>query len=247
VGNDSIKVTNLSKDFRPLRRASSLKSKFSSLFSVGRSNNIDIPNRVLSSINITVGRGEFFGIVGKNGSGKSTLLKLLAGIYQPTSGAIDIRGRLVPFIELGVGFNPDLSGRDNVYLNGALLGFSKKQVDGMFESIVSFAELDGHMDEKLKNYSSGMQVRLAFSVAIRSEADILLVDEVLAVGDADFQNKCYEYFTSLKKSTTTVVFISHDMEAVRKYCDRVALIDNGKVISVDKPDRIAEKYADLFR
>src|SRR4029079_5287087 len=134
-------------------------------------------------------------------------------------------GKLVPFIELGVGFSPELSGRDNVYLNGALLGFSEKEIDEQYDDIVAFAELEQFMDQKLKNYSSGMQVRLAFSMAVRAKADILLVDEVLAVGDADFQRKCFNYFKSLKKNRQTVVFVSHDMEAVKEYCDRALLID----------------------
>ena len=146
---------------------------------------------VLKEVSFEVAKGEFLGIVGRNGSGKSTLLKLLAGIYTPESGSVTINGTLVPFIELGVGFNPELTGRENVFLNGALLGFSRAQMEAMYDEIVDFAELHRFMDQKLKNYSSGMQVRLAFSIAIRANADILLLDEVLAVGDEAFQRKCY--------------------------------------------------------
>jgi ABC-2 type transport system ATP-binding protein len=147
---------------------------------------------------------------------------------------------------LGVGFNPELSGRDNVYLNGAVLGFSAKEVEAMYEEIVAFAELERFMDQKLKNYSSGMQVRLAFSMAVRSEADILLIDEVLAVGDADFQRKCYEYFNLLKKNRKTVVFVSHDMDAVQKYCDRAMIINDSRIVDIGQTLKIAEKYFKLF-
>ncbi|MEO5498911.1 MAG: ABC transporter ATP-binding protein, partial [Candidatus Saccharimonadales bacterium] len=181
-----------------------------------------------------------------NGSGKSTLLKIIAEIYKPTTGTIKREGKLVPFIELGVGFNPELTGRENVYLNGALLGFSTKEVDDLYDEIVEFAELEKFMDQKLKNYSSGMQVRLAFSVATRAKADILLIDEVLAVGDADFQKKCFQYFRSLKKDKTTVVFVSHDMEAVREYCDRCILIKDSELVYSGSPEVAAEKYVQLF-
>lgn len=200
----------------------------------------------LRDISLDVKKGEFFGIVGRNGSGKSTLLKILAGIYQPSRGNVNTTGKLVPFIELGVGFNPELTGRENVYLNGALLGFSRKEIDAQYDDIVAFAELERFMDQKLKNYSSGMQVRLAFSVATRAKADILLVDEVLAVGDADFQRKCYDYFKALKKTDTTVVFVTHDMNAVREYCDRVILIEGGDITSSGKPNEVADDYLKLF-
>ena len=200
----------------------------------------------LHDISFDIQPGEFFGIVGRNGSGKSTLLKILAGIYQPSKGSVSVNGKLVPFIELGVGFNPELTGRENVFLNGALLGFSPKEVQAMYHDIVAFAELERFMDQKLKNYSSGMQVRLAFSVAIMAEADILLIDEVLAVGDADFQRKCFEYFKSLKKHKKTVVFVSHDMAAVQQYCDRAVLIDKSKLIDIGDPASIAMQYNKLF-
>ncbi len=185
--------------------------------------------------------------MGRNGSGKSTLLKILAGIYQPNSGSVEINGRLVPFIELGVGFNPELTGRENVYLNGALLGFSPKEIDRKYEAIVDFAELERFMDQRLKNYSSGMQVRLAFSVAtILAESDILLIDEVLAVGDADFQRKCFDYFNQLKKQHKTVVFVSHDMNAVRQFCDRAILINEGVVEHYGSTEEVARAYTELF-
>jgi len=180
----AIKVSNLSKTFiLPHEKQDSLKGALMNIFSSKTFETQD----VLEGLDLEINKGEFFGIVGKNGSGKSTLLKLMAGIYTPTEGNIEVRGSLIPFIELGVGFNPELSGRENVFLNGALLGFTRKQMSAMYEEIVDFAELERFMDQKLKNYSSGMQVRLAFSIAIRADSDILLLDEVLAVGDEAFQ------------------------------------------------------------
>lgn len=241
----AIKVEGLHKDFiLPHERAGSVKGIFTSMFRHAMEKKEK--QHTLKDISFEVKKGEFFGIVGRNGSGKSTLLKILAGIYQPTKGSVQVSGKLVPFIELGVGFNPELSGRDNVYLNGAMLGFSTKEVDAMYDDIVSFAELERFMDQKLKNYSSGMQVRLAFSMAIRSEADILLIDEVLAVGDADFQRKCYDYFNHLKKDKITVVFVSHDMTAVRKYCDRALLIEESNILNAGNADEVAEAYQQLF-
>ena len=240
----AIKVNKVYKDFiLPHNRSRTFKGLITGLFKESYTKE---KQHALKNISFEVKRGEFFGIVGRNGSGKSTLLKILAGIYQPNKGRINVKGKLVPFIELGVGFNPELSGRDNVYLNGALLGFSKKQVDAMYEDIVQFAELDRFMDQKLKNYSSGMQVRLAFSMAIRSDADILLIDEVLAVGDAEFQQKCYEYFKNLKNSNKTVVFISHDMGAIREFCDRAMLIDENVVVDIGSTEKITEEYLKLF-
>lgn len=240
----AIRVDDVSKDFRlPHEKVGSLKSLVVNLF--GRQKSFETQH-ALRNVSFEIKKGEFFGVVGRNGSGKSTLLKILAGIYQPTRGKVTVRGKLVPFIELGVGFNPELTGRENVYLNGALLGFSKKEIDIQYNDIVAFAELERFMDQKLKNYSSGMQVRLAFSVATRANADILLVDEVLAVGDADFQKKCFSYFRQLKKKKKTVVFVSHDMNAIREYCDKTVLIEKGRVACMGKPDDVAKKYTRLF-
>ena len=190
--------------------------------------------KVLRGVSFKVKKGEFFGIVGSNGSGKSTLLKLLAGTYVPDKGLVQVNGSLTPFIELGVGFNQELTGRENIFLNGALLGFSRSEMESMYDSIVEFAELEKFMDQKLKNYSSGMQVRLAFSIAIRADSDILLIDEVLAVGDAAFQQKCYSYFDKLKSSDKTIILITHDMNAVRQFCDRALMIEDGKVKIIGK-------------
>ena len=198
---------------------------------------------VLKDVSFEVHQGEFFGIVGRNGGGKSTLLKLISQIYYPNDGEIRVHGKLVPFIELGVGFNPELTGRENVYLNGALLGFSREQVDAMYDDIVDFAELDEFMDQKLKNYSSGMQVRLAFSVAIKAQGDILVLDEVLAVGDEAFQRKCNDYFTESKKDPTkTVILVTHDMSAIKRYCTRAMFIQDGVVAAIGDRETVAEQY-----
>lgn len=241
----AISVKDVSKNFKlPHEKADSVKGLFVNPLSV--KNKAEVQH-ALRHISFDIHKGEFFGIVGRNGSGKSTLLKILAGIYQPNSGSVTVDGRLVPFIELGVGFNPELSGRENVYLNGALMGFSKKEIDRKYKSIVDFSELKRFMDQKLKNYSSGMQVRLAFSVAtILAESDILLIDEVLAVGDSAFQKKCFAYFRNLKKNKKTVVFVSHDMNAVQEYCDRAVLIEDSELIIEGSSSEIASAYTRMF-
>src|SRR5258708_7311600 len=245
MSSTAIKVGNVSKVFRlPHERHTTLKSALVGMLR-GEKRSYE-RQQVLKDISFEIKQGEFFGIVGRNGSGKSTLLKMLAGIYVPTNGTIEVHGKLTPFIELGVGFNPELTGRENVFLNGALLGFNHTEMDEMYDEIVDFAELDRFMDQKLKNYSSGMQVRLAFSIAIRANTDILLVDEVLAVGDALFQQKCYDYFQQLKDSRRTVVFISHDMGAVQSFCDQAMLIEKSELIMIGHPQEVAAKYSKIL-
>jgi ABC-2 type transport system ATP-binding protein len=240
----AIKVEHLHKNFRlPTEQAFGLKQ---TIFNRLRGIKGYREQKVLKGLDFTVNQGEFLGIVGRNGSGKSTLLKILAGIYYPEKGSITVNGSLVPFIELGVGFNPELTGRENVYLNGALLGFSNEEMDAMYDEIWEFAELKDFQDQKLKNYSSGMQVRLAFSIAIRARGDILLLDEVLAVGDAAFQQKCNDYFENLKNNHQTVILVTHSMENVRKFCTRAILIDDGKIIKDGKPDKVADAYLKLW-
>ena len=238
--NVLVEASHVSKIFKlPHEKSNSLKGLFVNMFrhKSGYEN-----LKALQDASFKVEKGDFFGIVGRNGSGKSTLLKLLAGIYTPTEGTIQAVGKLVPFIELGVGFNPELTGRENVFLNGALLGFNRGEMNEMYEGIVSFAELERFMDQKLKNYSSGMQVRLAFSIAIRAKGDILLLDEVLAVGDAAFQQKCFDYFETLKHDKKTVIFVSHDMTAVSRFCTKAIYIKDGEIKQSGDPFEIAETY-----
>ncbi|EKE19223.1 MAG: ABC transporter-related protein, partial [uncultured bacterium] len=196
----------------------------------------------LDDVSFEVKKGEFFGIIGRNGSGKSTLLKILAGIYQADKGKVKINGMISPFLELGIGFNPELSGRDNVYLNATVLGMTQKQIDAKFDSIVKFSELERFIDQKLKNYSSGMQVRLAFSVSIHANREILLMDEVLAVGDSNFASKCLNEFNKYKKQGKTVILVTHDIGTVQRYCDRAMLIRNGKIMKIGKAEDVGNEY-----
>ena len=243
-GDVAIRVKHLHKSFKlPTERAWGLKQ---AIFNRLKGIKGFKEQKVLRGLDFEVKKGEFLGIVGRNGSGKSTLLKVLSGIYVPEKGDVEIYGTLVPFIELGVGFNPELTGRENIYLNGALLGFSNAEVDEMYDEIVEFAELKDFMDQKLKNYSSGMQVRLAFSIAIRARGDILILDEVLAVGDAAFQQKCNDYFASLH-GNQTVVLVTHSMDNVRRFCDRAILIENGKIKCEGDPEKVADEYMSLWK
>ncbi|HEY8999553.1 MAG TPA: ABC transporter ATP-binding protein [Candidatus Saccharimonadales bacterium] len=240
----AVHIDNVSKNFKlPHEKSSTLKS---TLVNFWRRDKGYETQHVLEDISFDIYKGEFFGIVGRNGSGKSTLLKLIAEIYSTSKGSITINGKLTPFIELGVGFNPELTGRENVYLNGALLGFNHKEVDAMYNDIVDFAEIPKFMDQKLKNYSSGMQVRLAFSIAIRANSDILLIDEVLAVGDLPFQQKCFETFKDIKRSGKTVIFVSHDLGAVESFCDRAVVINNGKMRGIGQTREMIHKYGSIL-
>lgn len=236
-----LKVEHVAKSFRlPTEQASGLKQ---AVINWTKGISGYKMQHVLRDINFEVKEGDFFGVVGRNGSGKSTLLKLISGIYMPDQGSISVDGKLVSFIELGVGFNPELTGRENVYLNGALLGFSQEEIDAMYDDIVEFSELSEFMDQKLKNYSSGMQVRLAFAVAIKAKGDILVLDEVLAVGDEAFQRKCDNFFTEVKQDPTkTVILVTHSMDSVKKYCNKAILIKDGEIIASGNQDDVADRY-----
>ncbi|MFI4992216.1 MAG: ABC transporter ATP-binding protein [Solirubrobacterales bacterium] len=238
----AVSVENVSKTFRlPHQQYSTLKER---VLHPLRGTTYDELHAV-QDISLQITEGEFFGIVGRNGSGKSTLLKCIAGIYGVDTGRISIAGRLSPFIELGVGFNPDLNARDNVVINAIMLGLSRKQAMERFEHVVAFAELEGFMDMRLKNYSSGMLVRLAFATAIQVDAEILLIDEVLAVGDAAFQQKCFEEFFRLKREGRTIVFVSHDMHSVERFCDRAMLMERGQMTKIGDPREIGRAYHEL--
>jgi ABC-type polysaccharide/polyol phosphate transport system ATPase subunit len=235
----AIEVANISKAFvLPHQRQSSIKERFLHPF-----RKLDYErNEALHDVSFSVEHGECFGIVGNNGSGKSTLLKILAGIYRADAGTVRVHGALSPFIELGVGFNPDLNARDNIRINGTLLGLSPKEVAERFDEIVAFAELERFVDQKLKNYSSGMHVRLAFSIAIQVPFDILLLDEVLAVGDQSFQEKCFLTFEEMRREGKTVVFVSHDLASVLRFCDRVVLIEHGRIVTLGPAREVIEQY-----
>ncbi len=236
-----ILVKDVCKSFRiPVHRRTTLKERALHPFA-------GIPSRELHAahdVSFSVDKGEFFGIVGRNGSGKSTLLKLLTGIYRPDSGQVRINGRVSPLIELGVGFNMEMAARDNVIVNGTLLGLSRSEAQERFDEILEFAGLEEFSELALKNYSSGMLMRLAFSIAIHVDGDVLLLDEVLAVGDGAFQDKCNDAFRRLKKEGKTIVLVTHAMEAVRRFCDRAMLMEEGRVVEIGDPEDIAERYQD---
>jgi ABC-type polysaccharide/polyol phosphate transport system ATPase subunit len=238
----AVTVDHVSKAFKlPHQQYSTLKERALHPF---RKDTFDVLQAV-DDVDFAVVEGEFFGIVGRNGSGKSTLLKCLAGIYGIDAGDLHVRGRLSPFIELGVGFNMDLTARDNVMINAIMLGLTRQQARERFDDIIAFAELEDFLDLKLKNYSSGMTVRLAFSVAIQVDAEVLLIDEVLAVGDASFQQKCFAEFQRLKEEGRTILFVTHDMSAVERFCDRAMLIEKGKMVDLGEPHAIARRYHEL--
>ena len=236
---DAIVVDSVSKHFRvPLDHSATLKYRMTHWRSAGRYRDF----HALDDISFTCPEGQFLGITGPNGCGKSTLLKILSRIYTADQGTVQVNGRVSPFLELGVGFNPELTARENIFLGGAVLGMTKSELTERVEGILDFAELHQFADQKIKNFSSGMQVRLAFSVAIQADADILLMDEVLAVGDARFQEKCFDVFAAYKKRKKTIVLVSHDLASLEAYCDRVLLIQNGKLVADGSSHEVIAKY-----
>ena len=238
----AVVVDSVSKRFRvPHEQMHTLKERVLHPFSGRGHETFD----ALTDVSFSVQPGEFFGIVGRNGSGKSTLLKLIAGIYRTSSGEIWVNGRMSTFIELGVGFNPDLAARDNVILNGIMLGLTPAEARERYEQVIDFAELRESETVKLKNYSSGMHVRLAFSVMIQVDADVLLIDEVLAVGDASFQQKCFDQFNRLRDAGKTIVLVTHDMSAVRRFCHRAMLMEHGRTVLSGDPERVGSRYLEL--
>jgi ABC-2 type transport system ATP-binding protein len=231
--------SDVSKTFRlPQDRPSTLKQRVLH----PRRSRAATTLHALRDVSFDIDKGEFFGVIGRNGSGKSSLLKCVAGIYVPTRGTIEVSGRISPFIELGVGFNPELTALDNVVINAALLGISPAHARARFDEIIRFAELEEFVDLKLKNYSSGMYVRLGFAAAIQAQADVYLVDEVLAVGDARFQEKCFDTFRRLKREERTVVFVTHDLSAVERFCDRALLLERGEVAAIGDPREVTNVY-----
>jgi lipopolysaccharide transport system ATP-binding protein len=234
-----IALENVTKIFRlPHDRRATLRQRFVSIL---RKNTYE-KLYALRDIDLKVDEGEFLGIIGRNGAGKSTLLKLIAKVIEPTSGKIFVRGNVAPFLELGVGFQGDLTVKDNIFLYGALLGMSRQEIDKKYDWIIDFSGLERFIDAKLKNLSSGMQVRLGFSITVSIESPILLVDEVLAVGDIDFQQKCHNCFEEFKKDGRTILFVSHDLNAVERFCDRVVLLEAGQIKNIGTASSILNIY-----
>ena len=234
-----IEADGLHKTFRiPTRRMDTFKERVTHPFAARSYRQL----QVLRDISFDVHSGEFFGIVGRNGSGKTTLLKILASIYRPDGGRVRMAGRLAPFIELGVGFNPELTSRENVVLNGVLMGLSRREAAERLDAVLDFADLREFADLKLKNYSSGMMVRLAFAVMVEADADIMLIDEVLAVGDAAFAQKCMDVFHARREAGKTVVLVTHDMATVQSFCDRAMLIHDGELRYLGDPEETALRY-----
>lgn len=239
----AISVRNLTKSFRiPHKKINTMRSAFINIFNRKAYENFN----ALDNVSFNVRNGEFLGIIGRNGSGKSTLLKILAGVYAGDSGEIHINGRISPFLELGIGFNPELTARDNIYLNATVLGLSRKEIDQRFDSIIAFSEIHRFIDQQVKNFSSGMRSRLAFSVAIHAEREILLMDEVLAVGDMGFKKKCFGVFRQFKNNGKTTILVSHIMPMVRQFCDRVLILDNHRIIDEGPAEKMIAAYENLL-
>lgn len=239
----AISLKNVSKKFRiPINgKKDTLQERFVNPFH--KTEYMEF--HALNNLTFDVKKNEFFSVIGPNGAGKSTLLKIVSGIYIPDSGKVVVNGDLVPFLELGVGFNPELTARENVYLNGTILGLTKKEVDEYIDEIFKFAELTEFVNLPVKNFSSGMAVRLAFSIAIKVKSDILVLDEVLAVGDGEFQKKCFNYFDSIV-GKKTILFVSHGLDAVKKYSDRVLWLKEDKTYEIGDPAEMVDKYSKTF-
>ncbi len=228
-------------------KADSLKSKVIGLFQQRYREQTET-FWALREITFSVLPGEAFGVIGRNGSGKSTLLKILAGVYSPTRGAVRLPAniRISAMIELGVGFHPDLTGKENIFLGASIHGLNRKQIEEMYPAIVDFAELDGFIDVPLKNYSSGMYARLGFALAVNLKPEVLLVDEILSVGDLEFQKKCISKMENFRSQGKTIVFVSHDAATVRKFCDRACVLDHGRLVFLGKPEQAIETYHGLL-
>ncbi|MBU4210223.1 ABC transporter ATP-binding protein [Patescibacteria group bacterium] len=233
-----IKFTNVTKEFS-LYSQKTFKEFLPALF--GRQKTKQ-NFTALKNISFSVNKGETLGIIGPNGAGKSTILKLIAGVMSPTKGKVIVNGKVSPLIELGAGFHPELTGKENIYLNGSILGLSKKQIDNYYQDILNFSELHQFINQPIKHYSSGMYMRLAFSVAIHVNPQILLIDEILAVGDTAFQAKCFAKMEQFKKSGITIIYVSHSMESIQSFCTKAIYLDKSKLISHGNPETIIKKY-----
>ncbi|MCX6727075.1 MAG: ABC transporter ATP-binding protein [Candidatus Shapirobacteria bacterium] len=236
--NTIIKFDHVTKDFS-LQTQKTFKEFLPALFMGEKTVN---KFTALSDISFEIQKGECIGIIGPNGSGKSTILKLVAGVMSPTLGKVTVHGKISPLIELGAGMHPELSGRENIYLNGAILGLKRKQIDECFQSIVDFSELQEFIDQPIKHYSSGMYMRLAFSIAVHVNPEILIVDEILTVGDTEFQAKCFAKMEEFKKKGVTILFVSHSMETIKSFCTKVIYINQHKIQSIGNPHQVTQKY-----
>lgn len=243
IGETVVELKNINKYFiiQHENNVTSVKNIFSNPLSIFQRKNNEVFH-ALENINFSIKQGESVGIIGSNGSGKSTTLKLIAGIYSPDSGKISVKGRIVPFLELGVGFNSELTARENIYLNGTILGMTRKEINSKFDSIVDFAEIREFLDTQIKKFSSGMLVRLAFSIAIQAEGDIYILDEILSVGDSKFQEKSRKEFEKLLSKNKTLIFVSHNMELIKLFCSRVVCIKNGKLTEKETIDETIKFY-----
>ena len=235
----AISVDNVEKSFKIYKdKGFTLKERV--LFF--KSRNAYVKNNILKGISFDIEKGDILGIIGKNGSGKSTLLKLITRIIYPDSGSIKINGKVSSLIELGAGFHPDMTGRENIYINASIYGLTKKEIDAKLDTIIKFSELEEFIDSPIRTYSSGMYMRLAFSVAINVEAEILLIDEILSVGDANFQAKCFKKMQELKDSGITIVIVSHDLHTMEKLCNKVIWIESGKIKRSGIPNEVLKEY-----
>ncbi len=241
--NVAIELINVSKSFRINHEigSSTLKSVFANPFEYLKKRTYTYFH-ALKNINLKIQKGESVGFIGANGSGKSTTLKIIAGIYEADSGKVKVQGRIVPFLELGVGFNPELTARENIFLNGTILGMTRNMIKQRFDEIVRFAEIEEFLDTQIKKFSSGMLVRLAFSIAIRAEGDIYILDEILSVGDSKFQEKSRKEFEKLRKEGKTVIFVSHNMDAIKEFCTKVVLLKNGELIETNSVQDTVDMY-----
>jgi ABC-type polysaccharide/polyol phosphate transport system ATPase subunit len=245
VRTSRIRFENVVQRFRVIReRPDTLREAFTHLFR-NRSSYHDF--EALKGISFNVQDGEVTGVIGRNGSGKSTVLKIIAGVYQPTSGTVHVSGKVAALIELGAGFHPDLTGRENIVINGLLLGLSRREIQAREERIIDFAELGEFIDSPVKQYSSGMYMRLGFAIATEVDPDILLIDEILAVGDAAFQQKCLARVDEFRQRSKTIVFVSHDMNSVRRLCQRVVLLHDGVLLADGPPEQVVARYEELLR
>ena len=240
--DNTIEVKHVYKQFNTHSR----NKKLTEYLAYGLSKNKKMEKNVLNDISFSVKKGEVLGIIGRNGSGKSTMLKLLSKILRPNSGTIETKGRISCLIELGAGFHPDMTGRENVYINASIFGVNKKTVDERFNNILEFSEIGESIDERVRNYSSGMYLRLAFSVAINVDADIMLIDEILAVGDIQFQKKCLDKLQEIRDRGVSIVLVTHSVEQAKQMCDKVMWIDNGVVREYGDSTEVCDHYADFM-